>query len=188
MKKKLIIAAAMAVFATGCASNNSSGAFDSSSYKMKNTDPIAVRLVEASEDAAKSIKTLARVNNAKTMKGIDATQMRQDVWQNDNAPAELMARVDIDRWSGPPETIVANLAGYAGWEFITVGKRPVPTPIVSVSGANKRIVDYLYDIGFQLGDKADVVITPSASRNGKGTVKVKYLTKQNQTNNNWHGK
>jgi len=187
MKNKLIIATVITVLATGCASNNNGGVFDSFS-KMKSTDPIAVRLVEASEDAAKSIRTLARVNNAKTMKGIGATQMRQDVWQNDNAPEELMARVDVDRWSGPPETIVSNLAGYAGWEFASVGKRPVPTPIVSLAGANKRIIDYLYDIGFQLGDRADLVITPSASRDGKGTIKIKYLTKQNQTNNNWHGK
>jgi len=185
MIRKLTIVSISAFFMTGCASSPFSGNSESG-YKMKRPDPVAERLIEASNDAAKSVKILARVNNAKAMKNLSPQQMEQDSWQNENVPVELTQRVDVDRWSGPPDTIVSNLTTYVGWDFSVAGKQSVPTPIVSVRGENKRVIDYLYDIGYQLGDRADIVITPSQSGKG-GMIKILYKTKKNQTSNAWHG-
>jgi len=185
MIRRLAIVSISAFLMTGCASSVFSGK-SGSGYKMKRPDPVAERLIEASNDAAKSVKVLARVNNAKAMKGLSPQQMKQDSWQNENAPVELTQRVDVDRWSGPPDTIVSNLTAYVGWNFSVAGKSPVPTPIVSLRGENKRVIDYLYDIGYQLGDRADIVITPSTTGKG-GMIKLLYKTKKNQTSNTWHG-
>jgi len=142
------------------------------------SDPISERIVEASNAAASSLKVLARVNNAKASRILSQEQKSQDEWQNANIPFNLDKKVDIDKWSGPAESVLRNLAEVSNYRFRVSGYAPIPEIVLSVSGKDKMIIDYLYDIGYQLGDRGDVVIHPPLD-GVSGIIDLKYLHKLN---------
>lgn len=165
-------------------------AFSGCAKKVKvdkvESDPVSERLIEASNSAASSLKVLARVNNAKAYKSLTKEQISQDVWQNRNIPFNLDKKFDIDKWSGPIETVLSNLAEVSNYRFRVSGAAPVPPILVHVSGKERMVVDYLYDLGYQAGDRADILIYPPEGKES-GVIDLRYLYNQSEIIDTWNG-
>jgi len=175
-KKRLILigcASAVLLSFSGCSN------FSKNKEVLRvDSDPVSERIAEASNAASLSLKVLARVNNAKSRRILSNAQISQDAWQNSNIPPKLEKKVDIDMWTGPAETVLRNLSKASGYRFRVTGSPSIPEIIISISGKDKMIIDYLYDIGYQLGDRADVIIHPLKGK-VNGIIDLTYLYKLN---------
>jgi len=112
-------------------------------------DSISLRLINAVDQAAASLKTLAQVEQARHPNFSVATVP--------DAPIELRRTLSID-WNGPIEPLARRLADRAGYNFMSIGDKP-PVPIViSITAVQKPIVELLRDVGLQAGTRADIIV------------------------------
>jgi defect in organelle trafficking protein DotD len=116
-------------------------------------DPVALRIAEASEKAAKALNTIAGIEQYKN----PLPPMEQFA----GAPQPIAQPVTVT-WAGPAEQIVEMLAGRASYTYRTAGA-PSPLPLtVMVDAYEKPLIDVLRDIGLQLGSRADVAVDVNA--------------------------
>jgi len=108
-----------------------------------------MRLVEAAERAERALASLARTlpapDPASRMPGLDAV------------PAALRRPVTMD-WSGPIETLAAELAGRAGYRFVEAGQAPARPLIVAVETERVPLIAVLRDLGLRAGAAATLTV------------------------------
>lgn len=112
-------------------------------------DKVSLMLAEAADKAARSLETLAAVEQAKSP-GVAVEPIH-------NAPVELQRVITVD-WVGPAEQISQKLADRASYEFMLYGAPPPVPLIVSLDVENRPVIEVLRDIGLQLGARADVKV------------------------------
>lgn len=112
-------------------------------------DKVSMMMAEAADKAARSLETLAAVEQAKSP-GVAVQPIH-------NAPVELQRAITVE-WVGPAEQITQKLADRASYQFLTFGDPP-PVPLtVNINVDNKPVVEVLRDIGLQLGVRADIKV------------------------------
>ncbi|MEJ0061706.1 MAG: DotD/TraH family lipoprotein [Alphaproteobacteria bacterium] len=123
-------------------------------------DPVAFRIAQASEKAAKALNTVAGIEQYR-----NPLPPMEDFM---GAPHALSQPVTIT-WNGPAEQLVQTLAAKAGYAYRTAGM-PTPVPLtVAVDVYERPLIDILRDIGLQLGNRADVAVDAKA-----GAVQLRY--------------
>jgi len=73
-------------------------------------------------------------------------------------PSWLLTEIEI-RWNGEPEPLLRSIVDRTGGsvELVVVGRKAAPI-LVSLEG-NYAVVDALYNLGAQMGSRADVMIS-----------------------------
>ncbi len=112
-------------------------------------DKVSLMLAEAADKAARSLETLAAVEQAKSP-GVAVEPIH-------NAPIELQRVITVD-WVGPAEQISQKLADRASYQFMAYGSPPPVPLIVNINVENRPVIEVLRDIGLQLGARADVKV------------------------------
>ena len=119
------------------------------SVESAGPDPAEMRLVEAAERAERALASLARTlpepDPESRMPGLDAV------------PAALRRPVTMD-WSGPIETLAAELAGRAGYRFAEAGQAPARPLIVDVEVDGEPLIAVLRDLGLRAGGAATLTV------------------------------
>ncbi|NBX74632.1 MAG: hypothetical protein EBQ89_10105 [Alphaproteobacteria bacterium] len=125
------------------------GSTETTQPLVAENDPVMVRLADAADKATKALNDIASIQRLQDLP-VAAPDLRA-------APPILQQPLTLT-WDGPVETIVAMLAERAGYRFITSGRAP-PMPItISLDVYDKPLVYVLYDIGLQLGQRAELII------------------------------
>ena len=117
-------------------------------------DPLA----RAANSAAKSLESLAMVEQAKT----PPAQVH-----NENIPEDIRKRIKIS-WVGPIEKALKGIADAIGYDFLASGDRKAPV-IVDLRYDDAPAYRVLQDAGMQAGRHATVAVNVS-----ERTVEVRY--------------
>ena len=120
-------------------------------------DPAELRLTEAAVRAEAALAALASAVGGRT-----APVPRI-------VPEPLLGRVTVD-WIGPLETLAAQLAERAGYEFATAGPRPARPPMAELRAKAQPLIMAFRDLGIQAGSVA--ALTVDADR---GRVRLDWL-------------
>ena len=72
-------------------------------------------------------------------------------------PAALRRPVTVD-WSGPIETLAADLARRAGYGFAQAGRAPARPLIVAVEAKDEPLIAVLRDLGLRAGSAATLTV------------------------------
>ena len=112
-------------------------------------DPAEMRLVEAVERAELALASLARA--------LPAADPESGLPDADSLPAALRRPVTVD-WSGPIETLAANLARRAGYRFAQAGRAPARPLIVAVEAKDEPLIAVLRDLGLRAGSAATLTV------------------------------
>lgn len=123
-------------------------------------DPVALRIAQASEKAAKALDTIA---------GIEQYKNPLAPMENFVAAPQPIAQPVTITWSGPAEQIVQTLATKAGYSYQTAGAAPGIPLSVMIDAYEKPLIDVLRDVGLQLGNRADVAVDVA-----NGIVQLRY--------------
>jgi len=112
-------------------------------------DTVSLMLADAAGKAAKSLETLASIEQYRTPQGGVSTIP--------NAPVELRRGITV-QWVGPVMPLAKALADKTGYQFMALGDVPPTDVIVSIDANNQQIIDVLRDIGLQMGQRADLKV------------------------------
>lgn len=107
-----------------------------------------IKLAEAANSVSRSLIELARIE--KVVKGDRGQKKLVNV-----TSYNLEARASVD-WSGPVEELVERLAKASFYRIRVLGKSPAIPVLVSVSATDKKLVDILRNIDYQIGRKGDI--------------------------------
>lgn len=130
-------------------------------------DAVDLRLADAADRSTRALETLAAVEQSR-VPNVGAAYMP-------NVPPELKKAVTFN-WSGPAEPLLQSLAGKIGYNFNTVGARPVTPLVVTMSAQNKPVAEVLRYIGLQLGTRGDLRLDAD-----RRTVEIAYPALANPT-------
>ncbi len=108
-----------------------------------------MRLVEAAERAERALASLARA--------LPAPDPRSGLPDADSLPGALRTAVTMD-WSGPIETLAAELAERAGYRFAEAGQPPARPMIVAVETEREPLIAVLRDLGLRAGAAATLTV------------------------------
>ncbi|GJM07235.1 MAG: LuxR family transcriptional regulator [marine bacterium B5-7] len=129
-----------------------------------NTD-IAVsdntKLTEAAVSASKSLARLAQIEQA--------VHPDKPITTPPNPSSYGMGQLVSVDWSGPIGPIIDKVASASGYHVRVLGNAPSIPVIISVAAHNIPLGDVLSNIGYQAGNRADVVVFPSTH-----TITLKY--------------
>lgn len=128
------------------------GFSDDAPQVVAQPDQVSALLADAASKASNALQTLASVEQARTP--------RTAVAPIGDAPSELRRAVTLN-WVGPVDLITQTLASKAGYEFQSVGKKPVSPVVVTINAVNQPVIEVLRDIGLQLGKRGDVRVDGS---------------------------
>ena len=145
-------AAALAVLLAGALSGCvswTSGPPPAVSPLPENPDPAEMRLVEAVERAERALASLARA--------LPAPDPESGLPDANTLPAALRRPVTVD-WSGPVETLAADLARRAGYGFAQAGRAPARPLIVAVEARDEPLIAVLRDLGLRAGGAATLTV------------------------------
>ena len=132
-------------------------------------DPAEMRLVEAVERAERALASLARA--------LPAPDPESGLPDANSLPAALRRPVTVD-WTGPVETLAADLARRAGYGFAQAGRAPARPLIVAVEADAQPLIAVLRDLGLRAGSAATLTVDAArrtvlldwiASGSGPGT-------------------
>ena len=112
-------------------------------------DAAEMRLVEAVERAELALASLARA--------LPAPDPETGLPDADSLPAALRRAVTVD-WSGPVETLAADLARRAGYGFAQAGRAPARPLIVAVDAKDEPLIAVLRDLGLRAGGAATLTV------------------------------
>ena len=112
-------------------------------------DPAEIRLVEAVERAERALASLARA--------LPAPGPESGLPDMGALPAALRRSVTVD-WSGPIETLAADLARRAGYGFAQAGRAPARPLIVAVEAKDEPLIAVLRDLGLRAGSAATLTV------------------------------
>jgi len=116
-------------------------------------------MVKASDGASAARSMQARVNNAVASNLITKGQSKQSLWQESHKIDGLQKKVSLD-WVGDVDGFVRAIKLHLhGWEVVTIGRSPVTAPMISVFKEDASIQNILEDVGNQLGDQVDIIVT-----------------------------
>ncbi len=111
-------------------------------------DPAIEKLQAAATEVAQSLQQLAQTQRA-------ATPRPATYAVPQSGP---LAQAVTLSWAGPPEPVLRLLATLIGYDFRTVGKAPLTPDVVNIEVQRRAAWSLLEDIGWQLGDRATVVV------------------------------
>lgn len=112
-------------------------------------DPAEMRLVEAVERAELALASLARA--------LPAPGPESGLPDANSLPAALRRPVTVD-WTGPIETLAADLARRAGYGFAQAGRAPARPLIVAVVAKDEPLIAVLRDLGLRAGSAATLTV------------------------------
>lgn len=112
-------------------------------------DSVSLMLADAAGKAAKSLETLASIEQYRTPQGGISTIP--------NAPAELRRGMSV-QWVGPAEPLIKAIADKASYQYVVLGDTPPAPIVISIDAQNKQIIDVLRDVGLQMGHRADLKV------------------------------
>ena len=112
-------------------------------------DPAELRLIEAAERAERALASLARA--------LPAPDPGSALPRPDSVPAALRRPVSLD-WTGPIETLAAELARRAGYRFHAAGRPPARAPVVAVEADGEPLIAVLRDLGLRAGGAATLTV------------------------------
>ena len=108
-----------------------------------------LRLVEAAERAERALASLART--------VPASEAESRMPRLDRLPEALRRPVTLD-WTGPVETLAAELARRAGYRFSQAGRPPARPLIVAVEADGEPLIAVLRDLGVRAGGAATLTV------------------------------
>ena len=108
-----------------------------------------LRLVEAAERAERALASLARA--------LPAPDPNSPMPGSDRVPEALRRPVALD-WTGPVETLAAELARRAGYRFAEAGRAPARPLIVAVEADGEPLIAVLRDLGVRAGAAATLTV------------------------------
>lgn len=153
---------------SACGQFGASGIGQAKPQLVAEPDSSSLMLADAADRAARSLESLAAVEQVRTPSASAAAAMIP------NAPIELQKAVTFS-WNGPVEPVARDLAARAGYSFRTVGNQP-PAPItVALDITNEPIVQVLRDLGLQMGSRGDLKLDAN-----RRTVEIIYAATVNQ--------
>ena len=112
-------------------------------------DPAEMRLVEAVERAELALASLARA--------LPAPHPESGLPDASTLPAALRRPVSLD-WTGPIETLAADLARRAGYGFAQAGRAPARPLIVAVEAKDEPLIVVLRNLGLRAGSAATLTV------------------------------
>ena len=118
-----------------------------------------LRLVAAAERAERALASLARTVPAPD-RGTPWYAVSR-IPRLDRLPEALRRPITLD-WTGPVETLAAELARRAGYRFAQAGRPPARPPIVAVEADGEPLIAVLRDVGVRAGGAA--MLTVDAAR------------------------
>ena len=117
---------------------------------------IADRLAAAAERAAAAVAELSAIEAHRNPVKVPARPPQQ-------VPEELAMPVHLG-WNGPVAGLASLLASRAGWQFAEIGVPPLRPVIVSIDSDGERLIDLLWRIGHQAGNRILVETDATARR------------------------
>lgn len=111
-------------------------------------DPAVARLQATAAEVRQSLQQLAELQQAATIKPTTYAVPQ-------SGPLTLAVTL---KWDGPPEPVLGLLADMIGYDFRAVGKPPLTSHVVGVEVRHEPAWSVLEDIGWQLGERATVVV------------------------------
>ena len=114
-------------------------------------DPAEIRLTEAAVRAEAALAALAGAV------GAEPAPVPRIV------PEPLLGRVTVD-WTGPLETLAAQLAERAGYAFATAGPRPARPPVAELRADRAPLILAFRDLGLQAGSVAALTVDAERGR------------------------
>ncbi len=146
MRRAPVLALLVAVFVSGCVLR---APVPEATAPAARPDPAEMRLIEAAERAERALASLARA--------LPAPHPASAMPAADAVPPALRRRVTLD-WTGPLETLAADLARRAGYRFAAAGRRPARPLIVAVHAVEEPLIAVLRDAGLRAGGAAVLTV------------------------------
>jgi len=116
-------------------------------------------MIIASNSASAARSMQARVNNAVASNLITKGQSKQSLWQANHKIKGLQKKISLDWVGGVDGFIRAIKLHLHGWKVVTIGKAPVTVPMISVFKEDSTIQEILEDVGNQLGEQVDIIVS-----------------------------
>lgn len=120
------------------------------------------QLAEAAQSISRSLVELKKIEQA-AKPSLDHTQ------PPDPGSYGMAGLATVD-WSGPVESLVHKIAAATDYNVKILGRAPEVPILVTVYAKNRPMGEILRDVGYQAGDKANVVIFPANK-----TIEIRYI-------------
>ncbi len=157
--KKFISLIIIALIFTGCAQRPDPQP-KSANYAPE-TDPAQAKLSEAAASVSRSLIALAEIQEASTPP--------PKSFHRPDPSAYGMANLVSINWSGPIGPLVNQIAKATGYKVRVLGKAPAIPVMIALNAQNKPIGDVLTNVGYQAGNKADIIVYPNSH-----TIELRY--------------
>jgi len=148
MKTTSFLVVACAILLAGC-SHDQKIAVISNDSGARNAE---TKLADAAVSVSESLQQLAEIERA---------THPQAKLPTPPAPASIgMAQMTSIEWNGPVGPLVEKIAVASHYKVRTLGTPPAIPVLISVSAKDTPLADILRDVGFQCGEKANIVVYP----------------------------
>lgn len=118
------------------------------------SDPVAKALEQSTQRVSHAWQQIGAIAQAQHPQAVD----QLDDYRG-KLPAALAQKVS-ERWAGPIAGLVSHLTSHIGWSFKKVGTTPPNGVPVFIDTNNKAIGEILRNVGYQAGDRAEVIVHP----------------------------
>ena len=146
MKTKCFLIVVSLLFLAGC-SHDQKIAVISNDSGARNAE---AKLADAATSVSDSLRQLAEIERA---------THPQAKLPTPPAPEAIgMAQITSIEWNGPVEPLVKKIAEASHYKVRVLGIAPSIPVLVSISAKDTPLADVLRDVGFQCGDKANIVV------------------------------
>jgi len=149
---QLLTAAAVTLLLSGCAS------FGSSAKDKQSEDPALKALAQAADSVSSDLNQYRQLEHARSSR--EGTEPEA----YDTPEQGPLAEPVTLNWQGPVYEITQTVAQLIGYDFRSTGKPPTQPLMVQVNVTNKPAYQVLEDIGWQVGERAGVLVSDSHER------------------------
>ena len=157
MKTKSFLIVACVVLLSGC-SHDQKIAVISNDSGARNAE---TKLADAAVSVSESLQQLAEIERA---------THPQAQLPSPPAPGAIgMAQISSIEWNGPVGPLVEKIAAASHYKIRILGTSPAIPVLISISAKDTPLADILRDVGFQCGEKANIVVYPE-----KKVIELRY--------------
>jgi len=146
MKTKSFLIVACVLLLVGCSRDQKIAVISNSSA----TRSAEAKLADAATSVSQSLQQLAEIERA--------THPQAQLPAPPAPGAIGMAQIASIEWNGPVGPLVEKIAAASNYKVRTLGTSPAIPVLISISAKDTPLADILRDIGFQCGEKANIVV------------------------------
>lgn len=147
MKTKSFLIVVCVLLLVGCSRDQKIAVISNDSTTTRSAE---AKLADAATSVSQSLQQLAEIERATHPQA----KLPAPV-----APGAIgMAQMASIDWNGPVGPLVEKIAAASNYKVRTLGTPPAIPVLISISAKDTPLADILRDIGFQCGEKANIVV------------------------------